>query len=961
MTSLHQLLSDEGFQRTSFSKTRKQALKHREESVKLPKYFCHDQKSLDSFKNNTKQASTRKGSSIFSSKRMSSDSEMNKFKPLFKGDEPAMDEATVRAVISMLGGYIGRYEKDLSFRKMIRDKCNSCLVRRRKDSDDGIFANMELGIESIEKLVEDQVTRKELRMKSLRNSIQLLSTVASVNSKKSGNGSTCGIPNSHISACAQLYLSIVYKLEKNDRISARHLLQVFSDSPFLARTHLLPDLWEHFFLPHLLHIKIWYHKELEKLSDSSNVDKEKRIKVLSKAYNDQIDVGTFQFALYYREWLKVGGKAPSIPAVPLPSRPSHAPSRRKSSDSYSSRSSSSRNLYQAVFGPTSEHRSVELPCQDRDSMDAWDPKEEKMCIDGGYNSCNYATNKTTTHRRSSGLNYIISRNELRAETQKSDYFSFFSCQSIVSECLVNSNHIVRSNSIKNLENTHLPLSDLSRAISTICSSGSLNDCEIAIRVITKAWLDSHDNPVIENVLSREPVIEGILEVLFASDDDEILELAISILAEFISRNETNRLIVLNSDPQLEIFMRLLKSSSLFLKAAVLLYQLKPKAKQMISVEWVTLILRVLEFGDQLQTLFTVRCIPQKAAMYFLEELLMGFSEDRNLENASHLVSLGGLSLLVRTFEKGDIDEKNNAAMLMNCCIQADGSCRNYLVDTLNKSALLELIAHGIQKKATGFALALLTELLCLSRRTQIIKLLTELNNGWSGLNTMHIFLVYLERASPEEQPLVAGILLQLDLLGDPLKSSLYREDAVEAIIRALDCQNCNSKVQEQSTRALLMLGGYFSHIREAKAEEWLLEQAGFHERSVDSFFCKEVIDGNLQEDEKEMEDWQRKVAIVLLNTGGKRFLEALSNCIANATPNLAQSSLFTVAWMNRVLHSVGDATFVAELPESSNFDRALHGRIDTSVLLKHHVKSSECISMLSSLDKELIDPIRNSS
>ncbi|XP_021602148.1 putative E3 ubiquitin-protein ligase LIN-2 isoform X3 [Manihot esculenta] len=923
MSSLHQLLSDEGFVQTSFSKTRKQALKLRDESIKLPKYFCHDQQRLDSIKHKTEQASTRKGSSKFSSKRMSSDSGMTNFKSLSNGDGPAIDEAAVRAVISILGGYIGRYVKDLSFRKMIRDKCNSCLVKKIKDSDDGIFANMELGIEGIEKLVEDQGTKKELRMKSLRNSIQLLSIVASLNSEKSRNGSTCGIPNSHISACAQLYLSIVYKLEKNDRISAMHLLQVFSDSPFLARTHLLPDLWEHFFLPHLLHLKVWYHKELEKLSESANVDKEKRIKLLSKAYSDQIDMGTIQFSLYYREWLKVGGQAPSIPAVPLPYRPSHAPSRRKSSDSYSSHSSINRNLYQAVFGPMNEQRPVELTSQDRDLMDAWGPKEEKLCIEDGYNSCSYATNKMRTHRRSMSQNYVISTNELRAETQKSDYFSFLSCHSIVSQCLVNGNYIVRSNSIKSLENTHHPLSDLSRAISTICSSDSLNDCEIAIRVITKAWLDSHSNPVIEYVLSKEPVIEGILE--------------------------------------LEIFMRLLKSSSLFLKAAILLYQLKPKAKQMISVEWVTVVLRVLEFGDQMQTLFTVRCIPQKAAMYFLEELLMGFSEDRNLENASHFVSLGGLSLLVRTFEKGDIDDKNIAAMLMSCCIQAEGSCRNYLAEHLNKSALLELIALGIQKRATGCALILLTELLCLTRRTQIIRFLTELNNGWSGLNTMHIFLVFLQRASPEEHPLVAAILLQLDLLGDPFKSSLYREDAVEAIIKALDCQMCNTKVQEQSARALLMLGGYFSHTGGAKAEEWLLQQAGLHERAVDLFFSNEIIDGNLREEEKEMEDWQTKVAIILLNTGGKRFLEALSNCIANATPSLAQASLFTVSWMNRVLHSVGDETFVAELPESSNHDRALGGKIHSSVSLKHHIKSSECISMLSTLDKELIDPIRSSS
>jgi hypothetical protein len=68
------------------------------------------------------------------------------------------------------------------------------------------------------------------------------------------------------------------------------------------------------------------------------------MKALSKVYNDHMDMGTIQFALYYNEWLKVGAKAPSVPAVPLPSRPSYATSMRKSSDSYKSRSSINTNL-----------------------------------------------------------------------------------------------------------------------------------------------------------------------------------------------------------------------------------------------------------------------------------------------------------------------------------------------------------------------------------------------------------------------------------------------------------------------------------------------------------------------------------------------------------------------------------------------------------------------------------------
>jgi len=226
---------------------------------------------------------------------------------------------------------------------------------------------------------------------------------------------------------------------------------------------------------------------------------------------------------------------------------------------------------------------------------------------------------------------------------------------------VDGKHTAKNGLVGQEENGHS--NDLSRAIYTVCSSDILSECEIAIRVITKAWLDSHGDPAVEAALSEASIIEGMLEVLFASNDGEILELVISILAEFVGKNEMIRQITLNYDPQLKNFMRLLRSSSLFLKAAVLLYLSKPKAKQMISFEWVPLVLRVLEFGDQFQTLFRVRCSPQVASIYFLDQLLTGFDEDRNLENARQVVSLGGLNLLAQQIDSGDTHDRKNAALI----------------------------------------------------------------------------------------------------------------------------------------------------------------------------------------------------------------------------------------------------------------------------------------------------------
>ncbi|KAH9795776.1 transducin/WD40 repeat-like superfamily protein [Citrus sinensis] len=940
MASLQQLLAEEGFERghRQFTEGPKpMKLKDRtstdHDSIALPIYICHDLKSFDFSKQGSDKAVSRQEYSIKSSEREGSNSKSSRIDGIGR-EEPAIDEVAVRAVISILGGYIGRYLKDEIFRESVREKFNSCLERRkRKEPDNGILANLELGVESIDKLVEGKGADREHRMKLLRNSIQLLSIVASLNSKKTRHSSTCGIPNSHLSAFAQLYLSIIYKLDKNDRISARHLLQVFCDSPYLSRTHLLPDLWEHFFLPHLLHLKVWYHKELELLSNLDYGEKDKRMKALGKAFNDRMDMGTTQFALYYKNWLKIGAQLPAVPSVPLPSRTSYGSSRRRSSDSYTSYSSQNKNLFRTVFGPT-ERRSMDLDNLNRASINAWNlQKEHKVSAQtDNYNNFNYAHSKRNQ------------KAELWSESKKSERFRLFACQSTPAEEFVVNGEHSRNNSRRNEDKNRNHTSELSRANTTICSSDDLSECELAIRVIVKTWLNSHGDSAVEAELSKAPIIEGMLEVLFASNEDEILELAISMLAELVAKNESNRQIVLNFDPQLEIFIKLLRSTSLFLKASVLLYLLKPKAKQMISTEWVPLILRVLEFGDQIQTLFTVCCSAQVAAFYFLEQLVNGFDEDKNFENARAVVSHGGLALLVGRIEKGEIHERQNTASIIICCIQADEKCRSYLAENLNKASLLELIVLE-NHNCNRCAIALLTELLCLARRTQMMKFLDRLNNGWGGLSTMHIFLAYLQRASSEERPLVAAILLQLDLLGDPSNCSMYREEAVDALTSAMNCQTCSEKIQEKSARALLMLGGLFpSYIEEATSEKWLLKLAGFNEHSDDSFYGK---DENLNEEEKATEIWQQKAAMALLKSGSKGFLAALANCMVNGTPSLARASLFTVAWMSRFLHSAVDENFlttassilVPPLLESSSYDRSLEERTLASLSLERLTKT----------------------
>ncbi|CAN6454389.1 unnamed protein product [Victoria cruziana] len=864
--------------------------------------------------------------------------------PVTTGESVSADAVTVgedfQAVVSILSGFAGKFIKDDRFRASIRDRCSACLdldpdlekweSSARRPEDAKVLSGFSSGVEAVERAAKNRAD--VVAVESLRGPVRSLGTISRLASSKKRHLETSGIPNSRLGACAELYLSVVYKLARDDRSSAKHLLQVFCDSPFMARTALLPELWDYLFLPHLLHLKVWYNQELRSLSEGNHVQS-RRVRVLGGLYNEQMDMGTLEFATYYKEWVKNGVRSSDFPSVSVPSRPKLSnvqPLIR-------------RSLYQTVFSPACE---VEWDGNgDRVPRNHEEPPGRRL------SRATSSTSALGNQGQSSTRKWGNARLDLTSELLASEYFHFFSCHRQPETGPAICSHTEKSNDIGEL-NLGISGNDLSRHIKVLYTSDNLSDCEIAVRLIAKAWLDSQGDPMVELSLSKAAVVEGMLEVISSSKDDEILELSMSILGELVVRNKVSRQIILNADPQLEIFVRLLKNDVLFLKAGVLLYLLKPRARQMLSHELMELILRVLQNGDRMQSLFTVKCSPQVAALYLLEQLLTGFDIDKNVENAKQVVSLGGLELLIRTLEVGDSRERKSAIGLLNSCIQGDGDCRHYLAENIKKSSVLELLLSN-QGKSSSSALSLLIELLCLSRRSQINMFLNGLKNEGS-VNTMHVLLVYLQRAPIEQRPLIAVALLQLDLLGDSLGHSIYRAEAIDAIITFLDFTAYDLKVQEQSAKALLLLGGRFSYSGETFIEVWLLEQAGMDDICSNMFDDKVAIMDAAEQDEEEKltEEWHICMANVLLTNGKKRLLEALSLPLRHGTRALARACLVTIAWISHTLakHQYMELQLMAcsvlaqSLIESLRFDRAVEERVLASFSLLNFSKNSGILS-----------------
>lgn len=271
--------------------------------------------------------------------------------------EPALDEVAVQAVISIISGFVKRFLKDRDFRSLLHYNCfhslNIIELEEGESTASKVITTLEQAIEMVELVAEESASGKDLKKALLQ-----LSVIAGLSSDDMKDGCTSGVPNHKLSACGHLYLGVIYKLQNKDKASAKHILEVFCNSPFQARTMLLPELWDFLFLPQLSHLKVWYNREADSLADA--LSRKKKLDLLEKVYNQILDSGTHQFAMYYKDWLKDGVEAPSVPSIHVPavsvwqvdrgSSPSHSQKLPDPLGPLSTQLMVSKNLYNTVFG-----------------------------------------------------------------------------------------------------------------------------------------------------------------------------------------------------------------------------------------------------------------------------------------------------------------------------------------------------------------------------------------------------------------------------------------------------------------------------------------------------------------------------------------------------------------------------------------------------------------------------------
>ncbi|XP_065861720.1 putative E3 ubiquitin-protein ligase LIN-1 isoform X2 [Euphorbia lathyris] len=889
----------------------------------------------------------------------------------------ALDEVAIKAMVSILNGYIKSFLKDDEFRIKLRQNCFSSLSQNEDGeayiSKSKVITNLEQAIETVEKAAEEVSSPKDLMTASMQ-----LSMITSLNSNDLQEGSTAGILNSRLSACAHLYLSVAYKLQKKDKVSAKYLLQVFCDSPFLARVHLLRELFDYLFFPHLSHLEEWYNQEADSLKNAPN--RIRKLKLLDKVYNEILDSGTYQIAVYYKDWLTEGIEASSPPSVHIPTMSFQEVQVANSqdyssglsipSDSFSPRPMVNKKLYETVFGHSSSHETYQA--------------EEN--IDNGGATCDGSAvevNEQLTYS-SEIVKYVDGDLEktCRGDTQENAFLSDYESLSVSEEeCKLikmssppkmDINDVISNfkghqepagnfhllNAFSYTKSNELILMNLAESVFQLHQTEESGDLTIPVVSQTRKLQP------IKVVDSYELELEGSYEYfdkgtfIASAPKDFICPLSGKLFEDPVTLETGNT------------FER--EAIKDWFEQGNQACPVTGKKLKCQTVPFTNCILKrvidnwKLEHCSHLMDLATkiVRNSGKiesrerdEAAIFIFELLLTTFSMEERLANAKYLVSLGGLEFLVRRFKLGNLEEKTRVAALLLCCIEGDASCRNQIAKTIERHRLFELL-QSRQPKSRRNAVLLLIQLLCLCSRKDVKFFLSGLQDE-EIMNAKHILLIYLQTSPPEQMPWVASLLLHLDLLVEPQKYSIYREEAVDAIAMALNVSLTDEKVQESSCRVLLALGGCFSAAGKSITESWILKEAG--SRSQYEAKCQEDDSLLLEDEEETINEWLRNLSTSLINDGKRSFLDAISKCLASRNSDLVKASLITVTWLSCALSSLYDAemhlsafsALISGLKESLENSEQIEHKVLASISLLNFTKIPECRVLLMTIAEEI--------
>ncbi|TKY60877.1 putative E3 ubiquitin-protein ligase LIN-1 [Spatholobus suberectus] len=301
-------------------------------------------------------------------------------------------------------------------------------------------------------------------------------------------------------------------------------------------------------------------------------------------------------------------------------------------------------------------------------------------------------------------------------------------------------------------------------------------------------------------------------------------------------------------------------------------------------------------------------------------------------------------------------------------MEEDGTCRNNIADKAELSPLLESLigaTDGERFKIINF----FSELIKLNRRTfneQILHIIKE----EGPFSTMHTLLIYLQTALQDQCPVMAGLLLQLDLLVEPRKMSIYREEAMDTLISCL--RNTDFPVTQLAAADTIMsLQGSFDFSGNPRTREVLLKRAGIDKSSRSLIQVDQISNFSPEiditpEEEKAADDWERRIASILVSHEFGTLFEALADGMKSRNPELRSACFVSATWLIYMLTILPDtgiqvaarACLLKQFIAKLNSAKDVEDRILSMLALNSFLHFSDGLGELTSYTKDILKGLR---
>ncbi|XP_021277287.1 putative E3 ubiquitin-protein ligase LIN isoform X1 [Herrania umbratica] len=448
------------------------------------------------------------------------------------------------------------------------------------------------------------------------------------------------------------------------------------------------------------------------------------------------------------------------------------------------------------------------------------------------------------------------------------------------------------------------INELRQAITNLCMSEILKESERAVLQIERFWQDMNIESDILTMLSKPPVINGFVEILFNSVDLQVLKATFFLLCELGSRDEAVIHTLTRVDSDVERIVALFKEG--LEEAVVLIYLLQPPTTGLVAMDVVESLLAIIKKRDDDMLKICVK--PKTASVLLLRQILQSNEENVASSIISIIVSSKVIESIVGSLEAEWAVERIAAVGILRRCIQEDGKCRNIIADKAQLAPVLEtfMATSGEERFEIVY---FFYELVKLHRRTFNEQVLNIIRDE-GAFSTMHSLLVYLQTALQDQCPIVAGLLLQLDLLVEPRKMSIYREEAIDTLISCLRNSEFPA-AQIAAAETIVSLQGRFTGSGKPLTRPFLLKRAGL-EKNYRNLMRMEQLHNNpgkfedISQEEKAADAWERKMAFVLASHEFGLLFEALSEGLKSRSAELCSACFVAATWLVHMLSVIPD-------------------------------------------------------